>query len=188
MHSALQEDLLNIDELKIKYTYGTFWPRFWALLLDGLILAVLSPLVLYNKTEWKSGVLFVAITCIQIAYKPFFEYLYGATPGKMALKLRVVNNEYGKASFNEILLRNVYQMTGGLLGLVLGLSAFYQPASMEGSIFQNYSLAGGAAIAGGLVQLVIGILYLVDMGFLLNSAESRSLHDRIGKTYVIRTY
>ncbi len=186
MNDNLQEDLLNIDELQIKYSYGTFWPRFWAVLLDGLILAVLTPLVLYNRTEWRSGVMLIVISCIQISYKPFFEYMYGATPGKMALRLKVVNYEYNKASFNEILLRNIYQITGGVIGVVLQLIMFYRTGLFQDSTFNDYSQLSGIRMAILMVEIFIFILYLVDLGFLLSSPDSRSLHDRIGKTYVIR--
>ncbi len=184
MNSTVQEDLLNIEEIQTPYIYGKFWPRFWALLLDGLILAVLTPFATYNKTEWKSSILFIAIACIQIVYKPFFEYIYGATPGKMALKLRVVNYQYEKASFNEILLRNIYQITGGVAGAVIGLYTLGEP--LQGLSFQNFNLMNGAVSVLISVQAVMCILYFVDMGFLLSSADSRSLHDRIGKTFVIK--
>jgi uncharacterized RDD family membrane protein YckC len=181
-----QEDLLNIDELQISHTYGKFWPRFWALLIDALILAVLTPLVLYNKSHWNSGFLLIIIASIQISYKPFFEWRYGATPGKMALRLKVVNYDYAKASLNEILLRNAYQVAGGLVGFCLQLYSFYQPASLQTQTPKDYFNLGNPAFAAVVLQVVVFIVYLVDFGFLVNSPNSRSLHDRIGKTFVIR--
>src|SRR6516164_5563059 len=99
MNVTMQPDLLNIEELQMPHQYGRFWPRFFALLLDGLIIGT-APFILYNTMEKKSGLLLIIISCIRLVYKPFFEYRFGATPGKMALKLRVVNYHYEKASFN----------------------------------------------------------------------------------------
>ena len=186
MNDAAQEDLLNIDELKIRYTYGRFWSRFWALLLDGLILAILVPLVTYNSTTLRSGIVLIVVSCIQIAYKPFFEYAYGATPGKMGLKLRVVNYQYGKASFNEIFLRNIFSITAGLITTALKLYNFYFLSSGQASVYLNDSFIGGATFMAEFAWIIILIIYLVDLGFLLTSPDSRSLHDRIGKTYVIK--
>ena len=186
MNNTFQEDLLNIDELRTSHSYGTFWPRFWALLIDGLILAVLTPLTIYNTTQWKNSPLLLVIACIQMAYKPFFEYVYSATPGKMALRLKVVNYEYSKASLNGILLRNIFGIAGSLISVVLRLFIFYQPVFLQNLPIQSTSVTNIATMASVLVGAAIFIIYLVDLGFLLSSAESRSLHDRIGKTFVIK--
>ena len=99
--------------------YAGFWVRFLAKFLDGIIqmvaglaigmfvgllMAKAPPMAIMATTS------FLGI-CSGIFYCTFFIGKYGATPGKMALKLRVVNPDgspvgYGKACgryFSEIL-------------------------------------------------------------------------------------
>lgn len=185
MELETQQDLLNPEELRI-VKFGTFWPRFWALLLDGLILAVLTPLNVFNNTEWKSIVVLILITCVQISYKSFFEFKSGATPGKMALKLRVVDNDFQKASLSKILARNIFQIISVLLAFALALYTFSLPGFEYASTSYSYSELGNVRMISLVLNLVIFAIYIIDLIVMLTSDESKSLHDRIGGTYVIR--
>ncbi len=184
MENYPQKDLLDIEELQVRY--GTFWPRFWALLVDGLVLAILIPLVTYNKTEWKSMLLLVCSSLIQIAYKPFFEYEYGATPGKMALGLKVVNEEFQRASLQAIVLRNIFGITSGLIAFGMSIYAFTRPEFAQVSNLSEYGYLSDQTIAGLIIYAGMAIIFFVDLGFLLTSPQSRSLHDLIGKTFIIK--
>jgi uncharacterized RDD family membrane protein YckC len=185
MESFLQQDLLNPEELRI-VKFGTFWPRFWALLIDALVLAILSPVTIYNETEWKSSTLMIAIVLIQIGYKSFFEYQYGATPGKMAMNLKVVNYQFEKASLQEILLRNIFQITAGIFSIGRGLYLFHQPGFFAASTIQQFGALDGERIMGIVFLIYWLVICITDVIFLLNSKDSRSLHDRIGRTFVIK--
>src|SRR5690242_1599640 len=89
--------------------YGGFWIRFGAIIIDGIILSpVAFGLLYFNATMWKSMPILILGSLVQIAYKPFCEIYYGATLGKMALKLKVVNYEYNSINTVEGLGRNVF--------------------------------------------------------------------------------
>lgn len=181
-----QQDLLNTEELLIA-NFGTFWPRFWALLIDGLILAILTPLTVLNKTEWKSVILLIIISLIQLSYKSFFEFTYSATPGKMTLELKVVNNDFGKASLDAILRRNIFQISGGLIALALAIYSYVQPNFIYATTLNAYNQLSTIRTVTLILNFVLLTVYIIDLIVMLNSDESRSLHDRIGGTYVIRT-
>lgn len=82
--------------------YGGFWIRFLAVLIDGLILAVVS--LFYSPFITMSGldmhdparvfVVFGILTgigfLIRMAYETWFIGRFGATPGKMVCHLKVV--------------------------------------------------------------------------------------------------
>jgi len=95
------------------FDYAGFWIRFGAKFIDGIIMqivnyALILPLLGFGGIK-NTGVLGVAMVIqmilsfsVQIAYITFFLGKYGATPGKMACKLKVVNPDgtpitYGKA-------------------------------------------------------------------------------------------
>ncbi len=84
-------DNLLDDIVQVDVRYSTFGQRFLALLVDGLVLAPFLLVDFYNKTTWKSLALLMIVFIIMLVYKPFMEAKYGATLGKMALGLTVVN-------------------------------------------------------------------------------------------------
>src|ERR1700676_5018267 len=82
--------------------FATFWSRFGASLIDGFIISfAVIPVTYYNVTSWKIPSLFVIASLIEIIYKPFLEYRYGATLGKMVLGLRVVGHSFEKVTLKE---------------------------------------------------------------------------------------
>ncbi len=184
MHDFQQQDLLTEPELSV--IYGSFWPRFWALLIDGLILSVLAPLTIFNKTEWKNLFLLIIVSVIQFTYKPFFEFVYGATPGKMALRLKVVNYEFQKATLEQIIIRNIFQILSGLIVLSISIYAFTQPEFFSISTLQQFSRLGYTETATFLWEGLMFILLVIDLIFLVSSTDYRSLHDRMAKTFVVK--
>ena len=90
--------------------YGGFWVRFAARFLDGLLLeAVLVPLNLVLASSISSGPrslatfslnYAIAIT-VGVCYETLLIGKYGATLGKMACKLRVVNADGSKVSYGK---------------------------------------------------------------------------------------
>ncbi len=64
--------------------YGGFWIRFFAYLIDAILVAVIC-LVLFVTIV---GILFIPV--VAIGYQPFMWWKYGATLGQRALGLRVV--------------------------------------------------------------------------------------------------
>lgn len=90
------------------YEYGQFWPRFAAKLIDGLILGlvygmffalnVLLAIAFPEKPALQGLVTLLAYVVyfgVAVGYNAYFLPKYGATPGKMALGLKVINVEGG---------------------------------------------------------------------------------------------
>jgi uncharacterized RDD family membrane protein YckC len=183
-----QQDLLTEETLIVQY--AGFWPRLWAILLDALILAVLAPITYFNKTYWKSIPVLVILFLIQMTYKSFFEYKYGATPGKMALGIRVVNYEFERPSLAEVLLRNLFQLSSVAVYMILSVYFFNQPlynqTTYNENVLSQYSSTGSYYECILIFNLIILAIYTIDFIFLISNDERRSLHDRIGKTYVIK--
>ena len=177
---TLSQDLLNEEELQI-ISYTKFWPRVGASLIDRVVVLMITPLALYNALHWQSYLLFTGLTLMQFIYKPFLEYEYGATLGKMVLKMKIVNYQYQKAGLKEIFLRNITVIVESILTLLIGLYKYgYNSVSTESG---SYEPAYIILIA---VNILLVIFNIVDIIFLATAKDGRSLHDRIGKTFVIR--
>ncbi|NCU04467.1 MAG: RDD family protein, partial [Chitinophagaceae bacterium] len=100
------ENLLN-DFEEPKYRYVGFWPRFGALVMDGIILWVFGYLLGY-VLPYNLPFLSIAVTTvIPIAYNLVLEYKFGATIGKMLLRMKIVNDTLQPPGMNNILLRNI---------------------------------------------------------------------------------
>ena len=175
-----------IQQQKSNTKYGSFWERVGGATLDWIILAPLSFGLSYlNTTTWKSSFILILVSIITTGYKPFMEFRYGATWGKMALKLRVTNLEFEEANLAAILLRNIFQIVPALITLLFTLDMYNDPAFesisglMEfGTFSQQYDSLQYINYAVGLLGIIDGIMMAADQ-------RKRSLHDRIGGTVVI---
>ena len=82
--------------------FASFWRRFMAYLIDGLVLAsiskVLSIMIAQDYYGWLAGV-------IGIVYIVGFWTWRGQTPGKMMLNVKVITTEGSSISFGRAILR-----------------------------------------------------------------------------------
>ncbi len=122
------------------FTYGNFWPRFCAKFLDGLILGVVGiainmcvALFLLGSANYFANsrghfpvqrlLLFQAINfsvsiALAITYAVFFISRWDATPGKMALGLKIVRPDGSKLSKGRIVGRYFGEWVSGAILLI----------------------------------------------------------------------
>ncbi len=167
--------------------FATFWTRVWASLIDALIvMPIVLPLTFYNMSTWKSIPVLMAITIGGLAYKLFMEYTYGATLGKMAQRIVVVNYDFEKPSFENICLRNIVGITSGVATFLSMLYVFSLPAFKEVTGFMEYSRFISKIPKLGIVNNLVSLVFMVDVLMLLGDKQNRTFHDKIGKTYVVK--
>lgn len=82
-------DLLDQFEER-EIIYATFWERLLALIVDALVFAPLAIIKLFTESGWSYQVYIILTAFLGLVYKPLMEYKYGATLGKMTLKIIVV--------------------------------------------------------------------------------------------------
>jgi uncharacterized RDD family membrane protein YckC len=182
---ALDQPLIKTDESAIKY--GDFFPRLGAQLLDALVIAPVSFGVTYfNITSWKSPLLLVVLTLITVAYKPFLEFTYGATLGKMALNLKVVNLQHERANLTEILIRNSFYIVPSLVTLFLSIVMYNEPEFQSITGFMEYSAYAQQFPASKFISMATTLFVVVDGIVMVADDRKRSLHDKVAKTYVIK--
>ena len=184
MEQILDQPLIQIDENNVHY--AGFWPRLGALIIDALIMMPVSIGVQYlNISSWKSSAILVLVTLVTMLYKPVMESLYGATLGKMSFDLKVVNLKFGRATVGEVLWRNVFNLVPSLISLFFTLSLYQLPEFQAVSGFSEYNSLTSANGFLQAINLLTGLILIVDTIVLLADDRNRSLHDKIGKTYVI---
>lgn len=166
--------------------YGGFWPRLGALLLDGLILSPFSLGLSYlNIVYWKSSWLLVFITVVGIGYKPVMEFMFNATLGKMVLNLKVVNMNFELCSAREIVLRNIFHILPSFLALLITVGIYNNPDFESVSGWMEYSRFVQRFPALRYINYCAGLIGIIDAIMLIADDQKRSLHDRIGGTFVV---
>lgn len=111
-------------------TYAGFWTRFAAVFLDGLMLGVVNMILGFvfglGMAATASRNPGAAITAMQlvlmfiqlaigVSYETFMIGKYGATLGKMALKIHVVTPDGGKVSYMRAFGRYFAKLLSGLI-------------------------------------------------------------------------
>jgi uncharacterized RDD family membrane protein YckC len=109
-----------------EFHYAGFWIRFAAKMLDGLILglpfgiifALMIPLIARSTEPTGLNFLPLAIQFgfifIQMGYEIFFLGKYGATPGKMACRIKVVTSDGNKITYGRATGRFFSEMLSGM--------------------------------------------------------------------------
>ncbi len=112
--------------------YAGFWTRFAAVFLDGIMLGIINAVIQVVSTfaigassqrnSAAAIVIMVVLMFIQVAialsYETFMIGKYGATLGKMALKVKVVMADGGKVTYLRALGRYFAKMLSGLTCLI----------------------------------------------------------------------
>jgi uncharacterized RDD family membrane protein YckC len=184
MTEQTQDILTDIEHTQVRYS--TFWQRFFASLIDGLVLIPIAIIENFNEATWKILPLQVLTFILALAYKPFLEVKYRATLGKMALNLTIVDTAFEKPTIKNIILRNIFDTSGRV---IIGITTFITFASAE---FQDvdsitdYSALSNALTGATWITMGVGLLSIVDALFLVTDPRRRALHDRIGQTLVIQ--
>ena len=168
--------------------YKTFWRRFVAGFIDGLVFMPLSLVGMWCTQNAASipPVAFAAIhvitTFMYYAYTIIMHGKFGQTLGKMAMKVRVIDvSETRPISYRQSFLRDIVPVSitavlipHDLMQLLNGTSYMLNPGTMPDTI----------SIALGFVMMGWGLLEVTTM--LMNS-KRRAIHDFIAGSVVVKT-
>jgi uncharacterized RDD family membrane protein YckC len=111
------------------FTYAGFWIRFAAALLDGIILFVAGIVVQLPFARMLSsrriedtlialGAVYLLDMAIGATYEGVFISRFGATPGKMALDLKVVRPDGGPVSLGRAVGRYFAKMVSAIILMI----------------------------------------------------------------------
>ena len=124
-------------------TYASFWRRFGAWLIDSIVLAVAGAVIdlaIPNSVErdWSNDSGFLTFgwlgqSLVGVAYAVYFTSR-GATPGKMALGIRVVDAMGNPPGLKRAILRSVFTIAWLVLMplVIAGLQIAYEWNGTEG--------------------------------------------------------
>lgn len=184
MHNDIL-DFIDDDQSNERYVeYASFWARVGASLLDTLIFIPLIALNIYNSLSLKSLLLFLLISLISLLYKPTMEFIYGASLGKMIVKLKVIGEEGEKISLQQSVIRNIFFILVGVLSFLSGLYLFLEPDFQSIRSFLEFSAAQEES-PYALITQIMNFVFLISCLFVAFRDNRQALHDSMAGTYVI---
>ena len=177
------ETKLEVAREKELDKYSTFWPRFWAATIDGIVFAIILYIeCLVFGVEYSTQDTFLqALNGVQFAiYAIFMHGYFGQTLGKMFMDVKVLNHDTEtdinvKQALRRESVNLVLNISSVLIILVVATSL-----EMSGAISEGLSYA---VIGFGILALAWTLSEFVTMLF---NGKRRAVHDYIGKTVVVR--
>ena len=184
-NNILDDNLLDEPSNFEKVEYAGFWIRAVASFLDSLVFLPVMWLSNQNTTNFKSIVLAIVISVCQFLYKPLMEGEKGATLGKMACGLIVVDLNYNPISIKRSFLRSAPWFGYFILGIYMTITMYSIPGFENVDSFLGTSdlLQNSSLITINTIYSLIFTVIVVTVAF---DERKQGLHDRLGGTFVIK--
>ncbi|WP_379154841.1 RDD family protein [Paenibacillus sp. sgz5001063] len=171
----------SVEDQLVASEFVGFWKRVLISIVDVLVL--LLPAYLINKffvwaTEYYHSAipLFIQFALLG-AFNIYMVVKYGGTPGKLLLKVRIINADGQLPSVKQALIRYSIYILNSLLAVIMSLSAYDNL-----SFFSN---------GGEWLPLVIGMnaflgfVIIIDCLCVAFLKNNRAVHDLMAGTYVV---
>jgi uncharacterized RDD family membrane protein YckC len=172
-------------ELDVKF--AKFGPRLGAFILDLVItLLILAPITFFNVMQWKSTAIFILSSLFIICYKPFLEYRFGATLGKMAVGIRVVGYQFQNVTLKEELRRVSFYLVPSIIQQIMTFKVYFSDelkSVRTYADYNNYITQSNPSLVW--LNIIVFLLLVADIITVLTNEQNRSLHDLYAGTYVI---
>lgn len=115
--------------------------RIKAFVIDDLLITFITLIMLWDQVQNTSGdfmsvmmVLngaFIQVVLLKFLYQTFFIWYYGATLGKMAAKIKVIDfNQFSRVRFDQALLRSAIRIVSESI-FYLGFVLFFYTDSKQ---------------------------------------------------------
>ncbi len=118
-----------------KLTLATINKRSVAFFLDEMIISILFYIIFANRFANAESMevlialinmLFLQVIILKVIYHTFFVWMYGATPGKMLLKIKIVSIEdFEKPNIMNAFIRAVVRIVSEMIFYLGFLWAFF---------------------------------------------------------------
>lgn len=181
----IEEPVFDTHGFKEETEYAGFWIRVGASLIDMLVLIPLITLSIFNQFDFKSIVLLYVLSILSALYKPLMEWRYGATLGKMACKIKVVNEDLKPISIDQGFGRYIPWAISAIIQLMAGTFIFSDPSFRTAETFIEIGEIAQKSPLNNISN-IYNVVFLIIVGSLAIDKKSRGFHDKIAKTMVIK--
>ena len=161
-----------------------FWIRVGAQIIDFFVFIPIVALSIWNTYSLKSTIVLVLISVPGLLYKPFMESFFGATLGKMACGIKVIDDNGKKLSLFGAYVRYfpfLIQAGVALAGqLILFSSEQFQSAT---SMMELNQAQQGNPLS--LLGTIVYALVLIECIVAAFTFRKRALHDMLAESFCV---
>lgn len=164
--------------------YQTIWRRFFAVIIDSVLLIVftqLFSLLLSNQISLPTGAFAIQAFTLStpVFYYIILHFYYGKTLGKMIMKVKVLDTFETKINLGQSIIRSLPQLIP-----VIFLVGFGTILSSSENSGESEKAFAASVIQYSYVALVFW--NLADAIVALSTEKHRALHDYIAGTVVVK--
>jgi uncharacterized RDD family membrane protein YckC len=161
-----------------------FWIRVGAYLVDMIVFLPIIILAFWNMLSLKSTVVLAASSVPGFLYKPCMESFFGATLGKMACGIKVINVQGKKLGLFYAYARAFPFLVAAGVALASRLVLFSSPQFQSATSFMEMSQARTHTFWDAVNPLV-SVLILVDCLVVAFTPRKRALHDLLAESFCV---
>ncbi|WP_313640265.1 RDD family protein [Paenibacillus sp.] len=158
-----------------------FWRRVLATILDLIVILIPAVIVywIFNSLaiSLHSEIPIILEYIFFVVFDIFMIVRFGGTPGKLILKIKIINQQGNYPTLKEALVRNIFRIISLVISMVIGVSLY------DFTVISTY-FALWAPLANDLSK-ILGSIMLVDYLFVALNPRKRALHDMMAGTYVV---
>ena len=161
-----------------------FWIRVGASIVDWLIFIPIGILAIWNMRSLKSTAVLVLASLPHFVYKPFMESFFGATVGKMACGVKVIDAEGQKLSLFNAYVRAFPFLLSSAINLASAVILYSSPQFQAATSMAEIGQAQSQEFLQ-MVNYAIGLLVLIDCVVVAFTFRKRALHDMLAESYCV---
>ena len=161
-----------------------FWIRVGAHIIDQLIFIPISAFGFWALYFRKDMFLTVLATLPFFFYKPMMESFQGATLGKMACGIKVVDDIGKKLSLFRAYTRALPFLVAAGFSLAYELLRLSTPEFQAAATWIEAAQVKPPSLLT-LVNMVVGLFVIIDCVFVAFTLRKRALHDMLAESYVV---
>lgn len=158
-----------------------FWKRVLVAILDIIVLAIPGVLLywMFNTLaeSLQSEIPIIVQNILFFVFNIFMIVRFGGSPGKLILKMRIVNEQGYYPTLRQALVRNSFQVLSVIFSMIIEVSSFNFTV-----ISTTFSLWADMA---STLSTILAPIILVDYLFVAFHPRKRALHDMMAGTYVV---
>lgn len=168
----------------IEDKYKTFWPRFFAGFIDGLLsLPVMGvSLLLWKYSQDVLPIIrfgWYVLSCVTfVAYSVLMHGLYGQTLGKMACQVKAIDLQGTKLTMRQAVLRDC-------VPIIIATAAII--TNTPHMLFQT-TPSRPYQVIDAIKNWTDHIWFWAELLTMLTNSKRRAIHDFIAGSVVVRTY
>jgi uncharacterized RDD family membrane protein YckC len=161
-----------------------FWIRVGAQLIDLLVFIPIMILAFWNMFTLKNTFVLVLISLPGLVYKPIMESHFGATLGKMACRIKVVDDNGKKLSLGSAYARFLPFFVSAVISLIGQVILFSSPQFESARSFVELGQAQERGFLDALSTLV-GIFIIIECVVAAFTFRKRAIHDMLAESFCV---